>query len=69
MERITLAIEGMTCGHCVRAVRDALEGLPAVEVEAVEVGSATVRRDPERVTDAMLADALADEGYTTYRAA
>lgn len=38
-----LEIEGMGCGHCVNAVRTALEAIPDVEVEGVEIGSAAVR--------------------------
>lgn len=68
METMDLTIEGMTCQHCVRAVRGALEKMPAVEVESVEIGSATVKYDPARVTEEALADAIADEGYTAYRA-
>lgn len=67
MERINLTIEGMTCEHCVRAVRGALENMPGLEVESVDVGSAVVRVDPGRVTEDALAEAIADEGYTAYR--
>ena len=67
MDTVHLTIEGMTCQHCVRAVRGALEKLPDVEVESVDIGSATVRYDPQRVTDDAVADAIADEGYTAYR--
>jgi copper chaperone CopZ len=67
MERITLSIEGMTCEHCVRAVRGALEKLPGMEVESVEIGAATVKVDPQRVGEEALVDAIADEGYTAYR--
>ena len=63
-ERITLAIEGMTCEHCVRAVRGRLERTPGVEVEHVAVGSAIVRVDPRRTSVADLQDAISDEGYT-----
>ena len=49
MERVTLTIEGMTCDHCVRAVKGAIEKMPSAEVEKVEIGSATVRYDPARV--------------------
>lgn len=38
-----VTIEGMGCAHCVTAVREALEALPGVQVEEVEIGSATVR--------------------------
>lgn len=42
MEKLTMNISGMTCGHCVGQVTKALESLDGVEVEQVEVGSATV---------------------------
>ena len=41
--RIDLVIDGMGCDHCVSSVRKALEGVQGVEVERVEVGSASVR--------------------------
>lgn len=67
MKKIDLTIEGMTCEHCVRAVRGALENVPGVRVEAVDIGSATVEYDPERVNEETLVDAIADEGYTAFR--
>jgi copper chaperone CopZ len=51
----------------VRAVKGALEKMPPVEVETVEIGSATVRYDPDRVDEEQMADAIADEGYTAYK--
>ncbi|HEX8385327.1 MAG TPA: heavy-metal-associated domain-containing protein [Rubricoccaceae bacterium] len=60
----TLTIEGMTCEHCVRAVREALEGVDGVEVESVRVGEARVRLDDARADRAGLAAALDEEGYT-----
>ena len=35
METIKLAITGMTCGHCVSSVRQALESVPGVQVESL----------------------------------
>lgn len=67
METIDLTIEGMTCEHCVRAVRGALEKVPGARVETVDIGSATVQYDPERVNEETLLDAIADEGYTAFR--
>jgi copper chaperone CopZ len=64
MERMTLAIDGMSCEHCVRAVRQALEGVQGVQVEEVAIGRATVQYDPSRVSREAIADAVADEGYT-----
>jgi copper chaperone CopZ len=63
MERVTMRIDGMSCGHCVQAVRDALAELPGVEVEQVAIGSATVSYDPERTPQRELAEAVRDAGY------
>jgi copper chaperone len=45
METATISISGMSCGHCVSAVRKALGAVPGVVVEDVTVGSATVSVD------------------------
>jgi copper chaperone CopZ len=37
-----LSIEGMHCGACVMRVKNALAAVSGVEVEGVEVGSATI---------------------------
>lgn len=63
MERTTMHISGMSCGHCVAAVTQALTDLDGVEVEQVTVGSATVVYDPARTAPARLAEALEDAGY------
>lgn len=39
---ITLAIYGMTCGHCVQAVTKALAAVPGVKVRSVAVASAVI---------------------------
>ena len=59
----TLRIEGMSCGHCVRAVREALESVDGVDVDDVQVGSARLRYDPERTSRAELARAVDDAGF------
>ena len=64
MERLNMNIEGMTCGHCVIAVRKALEGLDGVQVERVAVGGATVAFDPTHTSNDAIAQAIEDEGYT-----
>jgi copper chaperone len=63
MEKLTLEIDGLSCGHCVGAVRRALEGIDGVQVESVRVGGAEVRYDPRAVTTDAIASAIADEGY------
>lgn len=63
MEQTTIAIQGMSCGHCVAAVKGALTRLDGVQVQDVKVGSATVAYDPGKVTAEQIAGAVAQEGY------
>jgi copper chaperone len=66
VERLSLTIEGMSCEHCLRAVRGRLERTPGVAVEHVEIGAATVRYDPAETTVDDIEEAIADEGYTAF---
>jgi DNA-binding FrmR family transcriptional regulator len=59
---VTLAITGMTCGHCVATVRDALATVPTVVVHDVAVGRATIDAADTEALDAATA-ALAAIGY------
>ena len=63
MERTTLRIDGMSCEHCVRAVRSALEAVPGVTVRSVAVGTATVEYDARETPFDRILDAVNDEGY------
>ena len=60
----TLQIEGMSCGHCVKAVQGTLEDLGVVEVHAVEIGSAQISYDPAATDSAGIVDAIEEAGYT-----
>ena len=63
MRHITLNITGMSCGHCLNAVNQALGRLPGVEIESVRIGRADLRYD-ETVTDpGAITRAIADAGY------
>jgi copper chaperone len=66
MERLNLTIEGMTCDHCVRAVRGRLEQTPGVKVDDVRVGSAVLEYDPAATNVDDIEEAIADEGYTAF---
>ena len=63
MERVTMKIDGMTCGHCVAQVTKALKGLDGVKVEQLSVGSATVAFDPNATSEERIAQAIQDQGY------
>ena len=66
MERIHLTIEGMSCEHCVRAVRGRLERTAGVKVDDVDIGSATIDYDPAKASIDDIEEAIADEGYTAF---
>ena len=66
MERVNLTIEGMTCEHCVRAVRGRLEKTAGVKVGKVDVGSASIEYDPAKTNLDDIEMAIADEGYTAF---
>jgi copper chaperone CopZ len=64
MRRLTLHITGMSCGHCMQAVNDALTSKPGVRRESVRMGRAVVSYD-EQVTDPRAIEQLiADAGYS-----
>jgi len=63
MNTLSMTIDGMSCGHCVTAVRKALEAARGVEVEEVTIGSASVRYDPGAASVEAILAAVADEGY------
>lgn len=64
MQDLKLSIEGMSCNHCVHAVRGRLEKTPGVEVRDVKIGSADLRFDPAKTSVDDIEEAIADEGYT-----
>ncbi len=59
---VELEVEGMTCGHCERAVRAALESVPGVASARVSLaaGKAVVEGAAEAED---LVAAVAEEGY------
>ena len=63
MERMTMKIDGMTCGHCVGQVTKALKELEGVKLEQVSVGSATVSFDPAVTPEEKITQAVEDQGY------
>lgn len=62
-ETHTLTVQGMNCGHCVRAVTEAIRAEdPKAEV-AVDLAAGTVRA-ATALPRARVAALVAEEGYT-----
>lgn len=58
-----IVLEGMSCGHCVAAARDALESVDGVSVEKIEVGRALITTDDFDEREARIQTVLTAEGY------
>jgi copper chaperone len=65
MTKVTLAIQGMSCGHCVKRVQQALATTPGVASATVtlEPGQAKVDYDESAATPELLAAAVKTAGY------
>lgn len=59
----TLEIGGMTCGHCLRMVKQAMDGLAGVTLDDLRIGKATVTFDETQVSVEAIAEAVRDAGY------
>ena len=69
---ITASVEGMTCGHCVKAVTDevsALAGVTEVAIDLVVDGVSTVTISADQaVTTDDIAHAVEEAGYVLVEA-
>lgn len=69
MNELHFEIYGMSCGHCLASVRDALGSVPGVTVRDVQIGKATVLVDPTQASVGAIIDAVQDAGYEAREAA
>lgn len=65
-KRVALEIQGMTCGHCVAAVKKALAAVPGVSDLAVTLDPprAILTFDLERADVSRLLGAVSEAGYS-----
>lgn len=62
--RTELNIVGMTCGHCVTAVKNALSTLPGVtNVSVVLAGGLAIIDHSEPLDDSQVERVIKEEGY------
>ena len=67
MAQASIKINGMSCGHCVSRVKQAIDGLSGVSQSDVEIGSATVTYDEARLSVADIEAAVEKAGYPINR--
>jgi copper chaperone len=63
MTETVIAIEGMSCQHCVMRVKKALSGLEGVKDSAVEIGSAKVTFDETKIGKKEIEETIVKAGY------
>lgn len=63
-KRLELAIEGMTCGHCERAAREALERVPGVDRATVDLRGGRATVEGSNLDSESLRRAVAEAGYS-----
>jgi copper chaperone len=65
VEKVTLNVTGMSCGHCVKAVEGSvgeLEGVNSVKVN-LEAGTVDVEYNNDAVTLDKIKETIDDQGY------
>jgi copper chaperone len=56
-------IEGMSCGHCVMAVRKELSRLDNVKIDDIQIGKAKVEFDETKTNVSLIIKAIEEAGY------
>ena len=66
MEKVLLKVDGMSCGHCVKAVTNAVTGVPGTADVNVDLkgGSASFSYDPTIASLDTVKAAITEEGFT-----
>ena len=65
MEKTTLRVEGMSCGHCEAAVQDAVLRLPGIRKVKADSRKKEValKYDPSQVSLDQISEAIGEAGY------
>ncbi|MBM4176584.1 MAG: heavy-metal-associated domain-containing protein [Ignavibacteria bacterium] len=62
MKTTELKIDGMSCNHCVMAVKSALMNLGITNSE-VEIGKVKIEYDESSIEESQILSAIEEEGY------
>lgn len=63
MNTRTLKIQGMSCNHCVMALKKELEKVGGLNVHSVEIGEAKVSWEGEQIDESVLGAAVDEAGF------
>lgn len=65
-EELSVSIEGMHCGACVRRVTNALQTVAGVQLDSVDVGSARMTFDPAQASVENILSAINGIGFQAH---
>ncbi len=63
MKSVTMHIDGMSCGHCLNAVNQALAAVPGAVIRSVRIGRAEVELPDAGASADDLVTAVETAGY------
>lgn len=65
MEKAIIKVDGMSCGHCVKAIETAVSALPGVTAVAADLAAktVTVEYDPALAPLEKIKDEIEEQGY------
>lgn len=63
MKTLDLKINGMGSAHCVGVVKNIVTKQDGAAIETIEIGKATVRYDPEKVSPETIVQEIEKMGY------
>jgi copper chaperone len=65
MGKLVLKVDGMSCGHCVKAIETAVGALPGIKAVAADLAAktVTVEHDPVLAPPEKIKDEIEEQGY------
>jgi copper chaperone CopZ len=60
---VTLAVEGMNCGGCARAVENAIREVPGVRTASIDLAAKRAKVEGDNLHIAALVEAVQDAGF------
>lgn len=63
MKNVSLNVKGMSCGHCVNSIEDALKTVGASGKVDLSAGTVTVVFDENKLTIAVIKEVIEEQGY------
>lgn len=64
MKQTEFKVEGMSCGHCVMAVKKELLKLDKIKIDDVQIGKVKVSYNENEIGEDIIKNAIEEAGYT-----